>query len=178
MAKPLKSFLSEAPDARPSAALIRKARIDGFYMHGDGIAKRLNDFEYKVVQLPVTALVTRERGFRHPLDKLIAAYKKNPASVTPIPVKSHNHSDRKFLILDGHHRRKAAILAGLTHVWCVIMKYQLGRESWQECKNCGHWASWHGDGTGREDFCQHYDAEKVRGLAKPQDMCGCTKLVL
>lgn len=158
------TFLAESKQPRPAA--VRESIRDGVivlttYQSGD-----IDDFDTELRQIPITKIVTRERGRRYDIGKLVSAYTNDPASVVPITVQKRY--DGKYLVLDGHHRLQAAKRVGLDKVWVVEFVGRHGRGSDTPC-TCGHTRRQHNgsllfdgyaDCIERNCPCQHFTPAK------------------
>jgi hypothetical protein len=102
------------------------------------------DVKYRVVEVPVNQIATRERGKRYPNDGLTAAYENNPAGPPPIAIQERGGSKR-YTVLDGHHRLMSAKAAGLDTIWSLVVDDVTKDESHSLCATpgCGHWKTMH-----------------------------------
>lgn len=91
---------------------------------------------WKLVALPIKDITPRENihwisetDFRDWKADLIETYRQAPETILPIVVAKRKG---KYLILDGHHRWRAAKLAGLKALWVVQIKGQLSAPGFME----------------------------------------------
>lgn len=91
---------------------------------------------WKLVPLRVAEITPREnihwiseKDFREWKADLIEFYRSDPAAVKPIVVV---HRKGEYLILDGHHRWRAAKLSGRKALWVVQIKGRLHEPRYRE----------------------------------------------
>lgn len=131
-----KAYLTEMDirTAKPSQKLSQSAFVRGLEYYWSPIPEP-DDIDHTVELIPIKKIVTRERGTRQSLTALVRDYQTRPALIPP-PVVDKRY-DGKFLVIDGHHRLKAAKNAGLTDIWVVVLGHRHDRGSRTLC-TCGH----------------------------------------
>jgi len=131
-----KTYLTETDirSAKPSNKLSRSAFIRGLQYYWTPTPEP-DDIDYTVEILPINKIVTRERGTRQSLVTLVQDYSLRPALVPPPVV--DKRTDGKYLVIDGHHRLKAAKQAGLKDIWAIVLGHRHDRGSHTRCV-CGH----------------------------------------
>ena len=156
--KTFRAYLAETTSpSKPSTGVSRKAFIQSLRYYSEPIPEP-DDLDYDTILVPLTKIVTRERGKRYDLSKLVTAYQTQSGSIPPPLVDKGYRSDGKYLVIDGHHRVKAAKLAGLTAIWVNAAGHRHNRGSHQRCV-CGHDRRTHSgslifdDGFGDFRFC-------------------------